>query len=729
MFVAGFAIAAGALSLANAYKKRSTKKKLREFLAPERTLPLQYHSSQSARDVTPPAGPTVQPGPAPSAEARGRGPLHALTARTQADILNEKEQINADHYIATTGVAMGLAAAGTFLFPPLHILSLALVLYTSFPLFQAAYNTLYKERQLKVVVLDALAIVGALASRYYFLSALACCIYFVSQKLLRKTKDNSRKSLLSVFGELPRHVWLLRDGVEEQIPYDALQSGDVIVVNAGETIPVDGQVTTGMASIDQRLLTGEAQPVEKGAGDAVFAATTILTGRLYIRVDKAGQETVAAHIDSILNQTANLKLTQQTRAEHLADRSVLPTLGLSAFALSTLGRVSAVAVLSANYLDTARLASPLGMLNFLTLALQRGILIKDGRVFENLDRIDTVVFDKTGTLTLEQPHVGQIYTCHEMPADELLTYAAAAETKQHHPIARAIVQAAGERHLCVPAPDDAHYEVGYGIKVQIAGRCIRVGSARFMDLEGIAIPQDVQALQSVSHAQGHSLVFVAIDERLGGMIELHATIRPEAKRIIRSLRRRHLDTYIISGDHAAPTTKLAQELGIDHVFAETLPEDKARLIEQLQQEGKSVCFVGDGINDVIALQQANVSISLRGASTVATDTAQLILMDQSLHQLDHLFDVAQQFNTNMKITLATALIPGFVCVGGVFLLHFGVFSAMMLYNFSLVAGVGNAMLPWFQSTWEQRQDGHSRSNASLRNRLEPGSHAKEAQAS
>ena len=702
MFVAGFAIAAGALSIANAYKKFNTKKKIREFLAPERMPSLKHRSPQSSVAETQAACNAMKPVQAAFFGTQGRRrPLYATTSRTQADILNEKEQVNADHYIAATGVAMGLAAAGTLLYPPLRLLSLLLILYTSIPLFQATYNTLYKERRLKVVVLDSLAIVGALAARYYFLSALACCIYFVGQKLLRKTKDNSRKNLLHVFGELPRHVWLLRNGIEEQIPYEALHGGDVIVVNAGETIPVDGRVTAGMASIDQRLLTGEAQPAEKGVGDQAFAATTILTGRLCIQVDKAGKETIAAHIESILNRTANFKVAQQTRVEEIADRSVLPTLGLSAFALSTLGRVSAVAVLSANYLDTARLASPLGMLNFLTLALQRGILIKDGRALELLNRIDTVVFDKTGTLTLEQHHVEQIYTCHGMQSDALLTYAAAAETKQNHPIARAIVQAAGERNLCVPALDEAHYEVGYGIKVQIAGRCVRVGSARFMELEGITIPHDIRVLQHSSHEQGHSLVFVAMNEHLGGMIELHATIRPEAKRIIRDLRRRHLSTYIMSGDHAQPVKKLAQELGIDHVFAETLPEDKAKLIAHLQQEGKSVCFVGDGINDAVALKQADVSISLRGASTVATDTAQLILMDQSLNQLNHLFDIAQQFDTNIKITLATALIPGFICVGGVFLLHFGVFSSMILYNFSLVAGVSNAMRPWLCGTWEK----------------------------
>ena len=282
--------------------------------------------------------------------------------------------------------------------------------YTALPLFQRSYNALCKEHRLKAVVLDSLAIVGALAARYYFLSALECCLYFMGQKLLHKTQDNFRTRLTDVFAELPRSVWLLRHGAEEQVPYAALCVGDVIVVHAGETVPVDGQITAGIASVDQRLLTGEAQPADKGVGDHVFAATIVLTGRICIQVDKEGTEIVVAHIDDILNRAADFKASQQTRAEAIADRAVLPTLGLSAFALSILGRVSAVAVLSANYLDTTRCTSPLGVLNFLTLASQRGILIKDGRTLELLHQVDTVVFDKTGTLTLEQPHVGQIYT-------------------------------------------------------------------------------------------------------------------------------------------------------------------------------------------------------------------------------------------------------------------------------------------------------------------------------
>ena len=248
--------------------------------------------------------------------------------------------------------------------------------------------------------------------------------------------------------------------------------------------------------------------------------------------------------------------------------------------------------------------------------------------------MDTVVFDKTGTLTDEQPHVTQIHPWGDYEENEILRYAAAAEYTQTHPIAQAILQEARTRDVYIPAIDEATYRIGYGLTVTADSRPVHVGSFRFMEMEEIFIPPSIREVQAVCHNQGHSLVLVAMDYQVVGAIELHAAVRPEAKAMIQGLRQRNIKhIYIISGDHDTPTQKLATALGIDHYFPETLPESKADLIEQLQQEGRSVCYIGDGINDAIALKKAEVSISFRGASTIAMDTAQVILMDQSLNQL------------------------------------------------------------------------------------------------
>ena len=311
-----------------------------------------------------------------------------------------------------------------------------------------------------------------------------------------------------------------------------------------------------------------------------------------------------------------------------------------------------------------------------------------------LTQVDTIVFDKTGTLTHAQPHVGQIHTCSDYEALDVLKYAAAAEYKQSHPIALAILEEANARQLVVPQVDETEYKVGYGLSVTLIGQIVRVGSARFMEMEGITIPRHIKETQKASHRQGHSLIMVSINQTLAGAIEMRPTVRPEAKEIISQLRSRHVKSmYIISGDHKEPTRKLAQELGIDNYFAETLPEQKAELISQLQEEGKFVCYVGDGINDSIALKKAQVSISLRGASTIATDTAQVILMNENLNQIVQLFDIAKEFDANIKRTLMTSMIPGLITVSGAFFLHFALIHSIILNEIGFATGFLNTMMP------------------------------------
>ena len=403
-----------------------------------------------------------------------------------------------------------------------------------------------------------------------------------------------------------------------------------------------------------------------------MASTVVLAGRIGVRISKTGEETVAMQIGKILDQTAELKSSLQSQGEVMADKLALPVLGLGMLFYPLFGFSSAAAVFTNELGYKMRLFAPASMLTFLNIASQQGILIKDGRSLELLNQVDTVVFDKTGTLTLEQPMVGQIHTYNGVCQDDVLRYAAAAEDGQTHPIAKAILAAANQRELAWPKIVDAKYEMGYGIQVNLSDRVIRVGSDRFMAMSDIEIASEVKDVQEHCHEHGHSLVLVAVDSQIVGVIELHGTIRPEAKEVINGLRERGMSMYIISGDHEAPTKKLAETLGIEHYFANTLPENKANLVSKLQEEGKSVCFVGDGINDSIALKKANVSVSLRGATMIATDTAQIVLMDGSLNRLENMFDVAERLSKNMKTNYHLSTMPCVICISGIVLFHWGI---------------------------------------------------------
>ncbi len=311
-----------------------------------------------------------------------------------------------------------------------------------------------------------------------------------------------------------------------------------------------------------------------------------------------------------------------------------------------------------------------------------------------LNEVDTIVFDKTGTLTQTRPQVGRIYTCPGYTKQDVLTYAAAAEHRQTHPIAKAIQNEAKAQHLRLPAIESGDYQIGYGLTVTVNNRVVRVGSYRFLEQEQLPIPPTIQDIQDQCNGRGNPLVLVSIDHQVAGALELHPTIRPEAHAVIQELRRRHIQSiYMISGDHMAPTRHLADTLGIDHYVAEVLPEDKAGLIQQLQQDGKSVCYVGDWINDAIALQQAHVSISLKGAATVATDTAQVILMDESLSQLCHLFDLAQDYRDNMRTSFLLVLLPHLLGGTGALFWHFGLLHSIILSQIGTAMGLGNSIWP------------------------------------
>ena len=622
---------------------------------------------------------------------RRRQQLQDISSTGEEIELSDAEK-EANRNVALAVSSLVLTAGGALLHPALTLLSMPCILYLSGWFFHRSYKY-SKSGRLAIGLIDCILLPGTLLTGHFFAASLYFTFYYVSRQTLIKTEDHSTKSLVNVFGEQPRFVWIVKDGVEVEMAFDGVQRGDIVVVNAGETIAVDGTITDGRATIDQHMFTGESQPVEKGMGDEVFASTILLSGKIYVEVEKAGSETVAAQIGEILLHTSDFKDSIQSRGEQMVDKGAWPTLALSAVALPLLGPTAATSLLYSGFGYHMRIAAPITVLTFLQIASQNGILIKDGRALDLLGQVDTFVFDKTGTLTEEVPTVATIYTCHGYSQDNLLTYAAAAEYKQTHPIARAILREARERGLSLPNINEAKYEVGYGLKVSIQEQLIRVGSHRFMEIEGIRIPLEMQKREDDGHEQGHSLVYVAINSQLGGAIELQPTIRPEAKEIVSQLRKRQLSMYIISGDHEKPTKKLAQALGIENYFAETLPENKAQLIEQLQQEGKSVCFIGDGINDSIALKTANVSISLRGASSAATDSAQVIFMDGSLNKLILLLGLAKEMDINLKSSLVLTSIPALICIGGVFFFNFGLVSAIMLSNMGLAVSVSNALLP------------------------------------
>ena len=599
-----------------------------------------------------------------------------------------------DLHLPACTASLPLAAMAQFAVPALLPVAAVVFAYTSIPTFREARHVLFEEKRLGVDVLDAIVVIGCLGTMAIFPGAVLCWCLSFGRVLVKRTQDNSKKLLLNAFGKQPRHAWLYRDGAEVQVPLDRLQKGDIIVVNTGEVVPVDGHVVEGMAIIDQHALTGESTPAEKGVGDRVFASTVMVAGKMFVSVETSGSDTASAKISQILNDTAGYKLASQHKGEVLADKAVIPTLTIGAIGLATMGPAGAVAVLNSDFGTGIRMAAPLAMLSSLALCAHKGILVKDGRALELMNEVDTVLFDKTGTLTRERPEVGRIIAANGWDEAEILGFAAAAERKFHHPIALAILHKAQELEIALPPTDDTRYKVGYGITVEIEGHTVRVGSKRFMEMEGISLPLEVHEALDEAHREGYTMVMVGVDDHLGGAIELQASVRPEVRDIIQGLRRRGVKhNAIISGDHEAPTKKLAESLGMDRYFAQVLPADKADYVAKLQKEGGKVCFVGDGINDSIALKKANVSISLRGASSIATDTAHIVFLEEGLAKLCDLRDIARDLDHNVKRSWSMILAPNIACIVGVFTMGFGIMASVVTNNVAALAALANGVLP------------------------------------
>ncbi len=597
------------------------------------------------------------------------------------------------------GLPLSTLTTGLSLVPGLGLYTVPLILYTGWPIFKRAGKAL-KKKKVKVDILDTAVIGSCLAFRQYGAAAFMVWILDVADVLLNKTSQQSKNLLEAAFGEQARFAWILKGKREVQVPVEKLNPGDTVIVSTGENIPVDGKVIQGDGMVDQHMLTGESALVEKKLNDEVFASTVVLGGKLYVRVEKAGKETTTAKIVQIIKESAEYKPKVMSFGERMADKAVLPTLGLAGLGMTTGGPQSLMAILNADFGTGIRVAAPTAVLAHLALAARSGIVIKKGAVLETFQEIDTFLFDKTGTLTREIPEIANIIPAQKGFAEEqILAYAASAEQRFSHPIAKAIFEKAKQLKLKIPKRDESKYCVGFGIYSVINGDNVKVGSLRFMEKERITIPLLFEERLSEIHNQGKSAILVAINDRLAGAIEFRSSHRPEAYDTIQRLKQRGVKNLVlISGDHEAATRDVAQKLGIDYYFSEVLPQDKANYVRELQKGGAKVAMVGDGINDGAALSLADVSISLKGASAVAIDAADVVFMDGNLTKLDQLYDISTHLKRNLNRSLKLIVVPNALCITGALLRVVNLGMSLVLNNLFNVAATIQATIPLYAAT-------------------------------
>jgi Cu2+-exporting ATPase len=546
--------------------------------------------------------------------------------------------------------------------------------------------------------LEAITLLVLTARGQYLASALLTWLRSVGEYVVARTVVTARRSLHDVIAAPDATVALVQADRTEHVRAAALRVGDVILVGTGR-LPVDGTVVRGEALVNQQTMTGEALPVERRSGDRVFAATTVEHGRIDVRVDQVGLDTAVGKIIRSIEAAAEEKSNIQAFAERLADRDVRRTLGLAALGAAVSRSVDAgTAILVSDYGLAARVGIPTAIVASIDRAFRRDILIKGPRALENLARVDTVVFDKTGTLTLGAPRVARIARYGPLAETDILRLVAAAEQPFQHPVARAVTRLAAERGIEVPTAATTAERVGLGVEMRIDGARVLIGSRRLMEAHEIALRAAADD-EAAAHAIGASPLFVAVDGSLVAMLALQDQLRDDAPEAVQALRARRMrNVILLSGDHAEPSRVIAESLGLRHHSADLSPEDKARLVTELKAEGRVVAMVGDGVNDALALDAADVGIAVSGGAEVATAAADVVLLGGGLDRVVFALDLARHSIDAVRRTLgitarANLLVVGLASMGIVrpvmsILLSHGTAVAAALLNSTRSTGVG-----------------------------------------
>jgi P-type Cu+ transporter len=491
-----------------------------------------------------------------------------------------------------------------------------------------------------LVLFPELLPIGEASSHLYFDTAVTIITLILLGRMLEaRAKRNTSNALKKLMGLQPSTAQIIRAGVARIIPVGEVVHGDIVVVKPGEKIPVDGLVITGRTSIDESMITGESMPVEKSEGDNVIGGTINNNGSIEYRATAVGSETVIAHIIALVEQAQGSKAAIQTLADKIAGIFVPIVIGIAV--LTFIGwyflgglsfapaMINFIAVLIIACPCALGLATPTAIMVGTGLGASRGILIKNAESLELAHKTNTVVLDKTGTLTQGKPTVTDCIPIGETTNTMLLHLAASIEQRSEHPVAHAIGAYARAQGATVDEVENFYASSGLGVSGTVGSNRVSAGNAAFMHEAGV---QTVEVDETAARleADGKTLIFVAVDNRIAGIIAVADRIKPSSREAVTQLKAMGIEVVMISGDNRRTAEAIAKEAGIDRVIAEVLPQDKAMHVKALQTEGKIVAMVGDGINDAPALAQADVGIAMGNGTDIAMAASDITLMHSDL---------------------------------------------------------------------------------------------------
>jgi Cu+-exporting ATPase len=547
-------------------------------------------------------------------------------------------------FLVVMGEWLGLMEAITARLPwPVW---LAIVAGWGYPVFRNVLRAA-RRRQITSHTLMTMGLLAAIAVGQWATAVLVVLFMRLGGYIERFTAERARRAVKDLATMAPQQARIERDGLEQEVPIDAVRVGDIVVVRPGEQIPVDGDVVSGHATVDQAAITGEAMPVEVGPGAHVFAASLARLGSVRVRATQVGADTTFGRVIALVEAAEG----QRADVQRLADRFstyYLPVVASVAALTFLIGRnpLATAAVLVVACSCSFALATPIAMLASIGAAARRGLLIKGGKYVEALARADVLLVDKTGTLTLGRPQLTDVLPLNGTPADEVLALAASAERYSEHPLAEAVRSAAQARNLRLAEPEAFEAMPGLGVRALVHGHRVTIGQRRLLPASA-AVP-----MADSLEAQGKTLLFVLQDDHLAGVLAAADTLRPEvplALDAVRALGIRHIE--LLTGDHARTAAALAERLGVRY-RADLLPADKIAVVKAYQAQGHTVIMIGDGINDAPALAQADVGIAMGVAGTdVAMEAAHMALMRDDWSLVPELLRLAHRAMRVVRLNL------------------------------------------------------------------------------
>ena len=515
-------------------------------------------------------------------------------------------------------------------------------------------------------LLISIAMIAAIFIGDLFAAGEVAFIMAIGGILEDKTAERAQKGLKKLISLAPQQGRrIITDGKEETVKAEEIRRNDRIRILPGETIPVDGEIISGNTSVDQSVITGESLPVDKAVGDSVFCGTINRFGAIDIKATKIGEDSSLQKLIRMVQEAENNKAPMQRITDKWASWLVPVALLIAVITyIATTDIVRAVTVLVVFCPCALVLATPTAIMAAIGQATKYGVIIKSGDALERMGKVDCITFDKTGTLTYGNLAVSDIISfAPELSKNELLRLTASVEVLSEHPLAKAIAAYAKEQSAAILSVNDFAMIPGKGVRANVQGEIILCGNRKWLEECNVEFDDTVSEPLKHLREQGKAAIVVAKENKCIGVIALSDTLRENAKSMIQELNHMHTEVVLLTGDHAQTANYFAEQVGITSVHSELLPEEKAKEIQRLQQAGKNICMIGDGVNDAPALKTANVGVAMGSmGSDIAVEAADIALMSDDISKIPYLKRLSNATVKTIKFSICLSLTINFAAI-------------------------------------------------------------------